>query len=445
MIFVLDQNKRPLEPYHPAAGRKLLKEGKAVVHKMYPFTIRLKEKISDPLVKEYHLKIDPGSKQTGLGITDSKGNVVFIATLSHRADMITKNITQRSQLRRSRRGRKTRYRQSRFLNRTRAKGWLPPSIQSTVNNIQNWTVKLSKLCPINKIFVETVRFDTQLMDNPNISGIEYQQGTLWGYEVKEYILYKYGHECQYCKGESSDPILEVEHKHPKSRGGSNAIKNLTLSCRPCNQAKNSFTPIEWLEVLQNKKSKTTLDKERIKNLLKVAVTPRGNRDAARVNSSRKSVYRTLGTLTQDLTVSSGGTTKFNRESLKLPKTHYHDALCVKEVPGAFIFHKGLKELVILASGRGTRSRTLLDKYGFPRAYLPRKKNFFGFQSGDMVKAIVTKGKKKGIYTGTVGCRSAGYFNIKTSDKTIQGINFTNCKVIQRSDGYNYNLRKVVEV
>ena len=122
---------------------------------------------------------------------------------------------------RARRARKTRYRQPRFLNRAKSKGWLAPSLLSRVHNCETWTFRLSKLAPITDIAVETARFDMQIMDNPNISGTEYQQGTLMGFELREYLLQRDKHTCQYCGGASNDNILNLDHKHPRAKGGSN--------------------------------------------------------------------------------------------------------------------------------------------------------------------------------------------------------------------------------
>lgn len=247
----------------------------------------------------------------------------------------------------------------------------------------------------------------------------------------------YGHKCQYCNGESNDNTLEIEHILAKSRGGSDSIKNLTIACKTCNQEKNNLTLEEWLVVISKKKDKLSKKRvDRITKFLEKKPQNLGFKDAAKVNSSRKAVLKELFALGKEVIVSTGGVTKYNRITSNLPKEHYYDALCVKEIQD-FKYHKGLKCLEIKAQGRGTRSRTLLDKYGFPRAYLPRQNDFFGFMSGDMVKAIVTKGKKAGIYIGTVGCRSIGYFNIKTKDKVVQGINYKDCTIIQKSDGYNY--------
>ena len=75
----------------------------------------------------------------------------------------------------------------------------------------------------------------------------------------------------------------------------------------------------------------------------------------------------------------------------MPKTHALDAVCVGEVEAVTDWRR--PTLAIKATGRGSYQRTRLDKYGFPRGYLMREKSVKGFQTGDMVRATVTKGKK----------------------------------------------------
>jgi len=135
-------------------------------------------------------------------------------------------------------------------------------------------------------------------------------------------------------------------------------------------------------------------------------------------------------------VASGGKTKYNRVRLNIPKTHALDAACVGEVQSIQDWTK--PTLNIKSTGRGCYQRTRLNAYGFPRGYLTRSKNIQGFQTGDRVKAVVTKGKKRGVYTGRVAVRATGDFNIQTSTEVIQGISHRYCKVIQRGDGYGYS-------
>ena len=213
--FVLDTTKKPLEPIHPAKARLLLRQGKAAVFRLYPFTIILKEEITET-PKPLELKIDPGSKTTGIALL--QGNkVIFGAELSHRGQNIKASLESRRSLRRGRRNRHTRYRQARFLNRTRPEGWLAPSLQHRVATTLTWVRKLIRFAPVGSISQELIRFDLQQMENPEISGIEYQQGELQGYEVREYLLNKWERKCAYC-GVENIP-LQVEHIHPKSKGG----------------------------------------------------------------------------------------------------------------------------------------------------------------------------------------------------------------------------------
>lgn len=188
--------------------------------------------------KPLRVKIDPGSKTTGIAVIDDNiGEIVFAMALTHRGQQIKNDLEYRRGIRRSRRNRKTRYRKPRFENRTRSKGWLPPSLKSRVHNIETWVNRLCRFCNIQAISMELVRFDMQKIENPEIAGTEYQQGELLGYEVREYLLEKWGRTCAYC-GKINIP-LEIEHIVPKSKGGSDRVSNLTLACIACNQKKGT--------------------------------------------------------------------------------------------------------------------------------------------------------------------------------------------------------------
>ena len=193
-VFVLDNNKQPLEPCTPGMARSLLKVGKAAVFRQYPFTIILKKAVDKREVELCQLKLDPGSKTTGIAIVQDN-KLIWAAELTHRGQQIKDNLESRRSLRRGRRGRKTRYRKPRFFNRTRDKEWLPPSLEHRVLTTITWVKRLVKLCPIQSIAMELVRFDTQKLNNPEISGTEYQQGTLYQYEVREYLLEKFNRTC----------------------------------------------------------------------------------------------------------------------------------------------------------------------------------------------------------------------------------------------------------
>lgn len=422
-IFVLDTKKRPLNPIHSAQARQLLRNKKAAIYRRFPFTIILKESNPDSAVTPLRLKIDPGAKHTGIVlVNDSTGDVVFAAELKHRGFSIRESLTSRRQLRCSRRTRKTRYRKPRFLNRTRPQGWLAPSLQSRVDNIKTWVKKFRKLAPIEAISQELVRFDMQLMRNPDIQGKEYQQGTLAGYETREYLLEKWNRQCAYCG--VKDVPFQVEHIHPRAKGGSNSITNLTLSCEKCNFKKGTKDIKEFL-----KKDPTKLSK-----ILAQAKRPLA--DAAAVNTTRWALFRVLKETGLPVETGSGGLTKFNRSQQKLEKSHWLDAACVGKSTAKLII-KGVKPLFITANGHGSRQSCRTDKFGFPNRHVPREKIHFNFQTGDIVKAVVTTGKKVGDYVGKVAIRSSGSFNISTKNGLVQGISHKFCKRIHAKDGYSY--------
>jgi 5-methylcytosine-specific restriction endonuclease McrA len=314
-------------------------------------------------------------------------------------------------LRRSRRNRKTRYRQARFLNRTRSKGWLAPSLQHRVKTTLTWVRKLLRFVPIGVIVQELVRFDLQQLENPEISGIEYQQGELTGYEVREYLLNKWDRRCAYCGAENVP--LQIEHITPRAKGGTNRVSNLCLACESCNIKKGTKNIEEFL-----KKKPDVLKKV-------LAQAKRPLKDATAVNSTRWSLFNRLKDTGLEVTTGSGGLTKFNRVRLQLPKTHYFDAACVGDTPELFVLAN--QPLLIKATGHGSRQMCRTDKFGFPSRYVPQFKFVKGFQTGDIVKAVVTSGKKIGTYTGRVAVRSTGSFNISTTTGLIQGISYKYCQ------------------
>ncbi len=418
-VFVIDKNKKPLMPCNPARARHLLKSGKAAVFRRYPFTIILKEREGGD-TQPVQVKLDPGSQTTGIAIVAQFKRglyCVWTSELNHRGQQVSDALLSRRQLRRGRRTRKLRYRQARFDNRKRPKGWLAPSLMSRVYNIQTWVKRLMRYTPVTHLAMELVKFDTQAMVNPEISGVAYQQGELLGYEVREYILEKFERKCVYCS--AKDVPLEIEHIVPKSRGGSNRVSNLTLACQSCNQ----------------KKGNQTADEFGHPNVQKLARMPL--KDASAINATRWKLYEMLQGFGLPIEIGTGGRTKYNRTIQNYPKTHWLDASCVGESGQSVYVSPNHQPLVIKAVGRGNRQMTKPDKYGFPRATRQRKKVYFGFQTGDMAKAIVTSGKKIGVYVGKVTVRASGYFNITTATETIQGINHRFFKGIHKSDGYTY--------
>ncbi len=417
-VFVLDNTRQPLMPCHPARARELLKNGRAAVYRQQPFTIILKEREGGE-TQSTEVKLDPGSKQTGIAvvINGKRGKrVVWAGVLVHRGQAVTDALDKRRAVRRSRRARHTRYRAPRFSNRTRQSGWLPPSLNSRVDNVLVWTGRLIRSCPVSAISQELVRFDTQAIGNPAISGIEYQHGTLHGYEVRA-LLEKWQRTCAYC-GKTECP-LEIEPIVPRSRGGSDRVSNLTLACHACNAAKGTQTAAEFGHPHLHSQAQQPL------------------KNAAAVNTTCWALYNRLKAFGLPIYTGSGGRTQFNRIQQGYPKAHWIDAACVGTSGEQVYIASTHRPLWITAAGRGSRQMCRMDRFGFPRTRAKAAKRVHGFQTGDRVKAIVPSGAHVGTYVGRVAIRTSGKFNITTMSDTIQGISHRYCHLLQHTDGYAY--------
>lgn len=434
-VFVLDRSGNPLMPCSEKRARLLLLRSRARVHRVVPFVIRLIDRnVSDCALQPLQVKLDPGSRTTGLALVriaehvmaetgeiKSKVVVLNLVELAHRGSQISEVLTARRFMRRRRRS-QLRYRAPRFLNRRKPAGWLAPSLQHRVDTTAEWVRRLRQWAPITGITQELVRFDLQRIGNPKIIGVEYQQGTLAGYEVREYLLEKWGRECCYC-GKQNIP-LNIEHVVPRARGGTNRVSNLALACIPCNTKKGSRSIEEFL----------AKDQQRLARI--VAQLKRPLKDAAAVNTTRWALIHALKTTCLPVVTGSGGRTKYNRHNLAIPKTHALDAACVGQVDALVEWRK--PTLLIKCAGRGSYKRTRLDKFGFPRGYLTRQKSIRGFQTGDLVLADVPVGKKAGRHIGRVAVRASGSFNIQNGTHgVVQGISHKHFRIVQRGDGYSY--------
>ncbi|WP_414584231.1 RNA-guided endonuclease IscB [Scytonema sp. PCC 10023] len=419
-VFVIDQNKQPLNPIPPARARELLTKQKAAVYRVYPFAIILKHAVDNPNPKPLTIKLDPGSRFTGIAIVDHD-KVIWAAELEHRGWQIKNSLELRRSLRRSRRNRKTRYRQPRFDNRKRKEGRLhAPSLMHRVLTIETWVKRFCRYASIAQIAMEVASFDTQKMQNPEVDGVEYQQGELAGYEVREYLLQKWGRKCAYCDKEGVP--LQIEHIHPRSKGGSNRVSNLTLSCERCNTRKGAKSIDDFLKK----------DPSRLEKIKKEGKQPL--KDAAAVNATRFCVFGTLKSILPT-TTGNGAQTKYNRTRLGLNKSHWIDAACVGDIETIQLLTQ--QPLRIKCTGWGTRQMSGTDRYGFPTRHRERKQIHFGFKTGDIIKAVVTSGKKMGNYVGRVLCRKSGSFDITTSSGRVAGISYRFCIPIHKKDGYAY--------
>ncbi|BAZ18741.1 hypothetical protein NIES4071_106260 (plasmid) [Calothrix sp. NIES-4071] len=285
-----------------------------------------------------------------------------------------------------------------------------------------WVRRIIKLAPIKSIAVERVKFDMQKLENPEIEGIEYQQGTLQGYTLREALLEHWGRKCAYC--DAVNVPLEIEHIRPKSKGGSDRFNNLTLSCHQCNQTKNNQSIEEFLKH----------DSVRLENIRKHQ--KKSLRNAAAVNSTRNKLFESLTRFDIPVYSGSGAQTKMMRFKSNLPKAHFIDAGCVNALQKVTL--KTLQPLRVKCSGHGNRQFVTTDKHGFPRKGYAPKHVRKDWKAGDIIKVQ----RKDGSFV--LG-------RVKKAAKALAFITFggketsfspKNTKPIHRSDGYRYSFTTI---
>jgi RRXRR protein len=361
-VFVVDTAKRPLTPIHPGEARRHHTAGTAAVWCRFPFTRIRKAARPHARVEPLRLQFDPGAHTPGVAlVNEATGHVVLAAEIPHRGQHIRDRVTARRATRRSRRHRHTRYRPARFDNRRRPAGGLPPSLMSRVQTMLTWTARLRTRCPITAVRMEVVRFDTQLMHHAQISGGEYQQGELAGYEVREYGLEQGERKCAYC-GATNVPV-QMEHIVARTRGGSNRRSHRPLACEPGKNAKNA----------KGVKTAAEFGHPAVQGR---ALQPL--HDAAAVNATRWLLVERLHATGLPVDTGSGGRTKWNRTQRALPKAHWLDAACVRESTPTPLTVASTRPLQSTAMGREARHMCRMDRLGVP-AHLgervPRRSRF----------------------------------------------------------------------
>jgi hypothetical protein len=378
LAFVLNKHGKPLMPCHPAKARILLKQGKAKVVKRTPFTIQLQYGSSgykQPVV----LGVDSGYSKVGLSAISEKREL-FSAEVALRTDIV-KLLSERRQYRRFRRYRKTWYRKPRFQNRKKPEGWLAPSIQNKLDTHIKVINQVSRILPVTEVKVEVAAFDIQRIKNPDISGVDYQNGVQKGFSnVREYVLYRDGHICQHCKGKTKDPVLEVHHIVSR-QVGSNSPDNLITLCRTCHQ-----------KVSQGK--------------IKLQVTPSKEFKAETfMTTVRWKLIERLRELGYKVSHTYGYITKDKRVALGIEKSHINDAF-------------------VIAGGDGQTRRSSIQ-YFIQQVRKCNRKLFKGDRSH--IKNIAdrfVKGYQRfdkvlwnGIECFIFGRRTTGYFDLRKLDGT----------------------------
>ncbi|MFF4984356.1 RNA-guided endonuclease IscB [Streptomyces sp. NPDC001046] len=432
----------PLMPCHPARARELLRRGRAVVVRHVPFVIRLTDRRhAGSVVEGVQLRIDPGSKGTGLVLTDGKsergdhGGTVTVrrglvaVELRHRGDRIRAAMRQRAAYRRRRRRANLRYRAPRPHNRARRAGLLPPSLRHRVETTFSLAHRLCAWAPVTEIHMECAVFDTR---SPGAGGEpigpEPEHGAPTGTTVRTRLRAAWDGACAYC-GRTGVP-LNVEHVRPRSRGGSHRRSNLVLACVPCNKAKGA-SPVR--RFLAHRPDRLAL------------LPPRPGaptEHAAVMNATQRQLVAALSSLGRPVKTWTGRLTSRNRVAMGLDKTHTWDALCVGPLDpasGERVVRFPRQVLTASSTGRGSYARTTPDRYGFPRLLRTRTKQHFGYVTGDLVRAVLPAGARAGTWTGRVSVRARGQHRVSTPTGPVD-VSHLHLLLLQRGDGYAWGLR-----
>jgi hypothetical protein len=351
MVYVQDIDGKPMMPTtRHGKVRRLLKANKATVVNLCPFTIQLTYKSTDHK-QPVTLGIDAGAKHIGFSATTEKEELFACETIL-RTDIVDL-LSTRSQNRRTRRSR-LRYRKPKFNNRvfSKKKGWVAPSVKQRIDSHLNEVNEIHKILPITKIVIEAAQFDTHKMKNPNISGIDYQNGEQLGFwNVREYVLFRDGHKCSYCKGKSKDLILNIHHIESRKTGGDSPSNLITL-CETCHK--------------EYHKGNIDLKVRRGKSLCGAAI----------MEIMKWRLYDELKSRYSNVSMTFGYITKYNRIKYGIEKSHTSDAFVIsKNFNAKRIEYQYLKRLVrrhnrqihkmkILKGGKKKNNQAPFEVFGF---------------------------------------------------------------------------------
>ena len=418
MVYVLSCTGQALMPTeNHAKVRVLLKTRKARVIKRCPFTIQLLYK-STTYTQNVTLGIDAGSKHIGLSAT-TEDKVLYESDVVLRNDIVDL-LSARRALRRTRRNRKTRYRKARFDNRVHGKnnGWLAPSIREKIDSHMTVVDKVCRLLPITNIVVEVASFDIQKIKNPDINGTDYQQGEQLGFwNIREYVLFRDGHECQCCHGKSKDPVLNVHHIESRRTGG-NAPNNLITLCETCHKGYHKGTVILPKTIHRGMRFK----------------------DAGFMGIMRWAFYNRLKELYAakgiQMTLTYGYITKNTRIKYGLPKEHFVDARCISGHPDAIPSKEVFYQKKVRCHTRQIHKLTI--NKGGTRKQNQAAYDIHGYHLFDKVRY-----QKKSYFI--FGRRKSGFFDIRTlsGEKVNKGsISYKKLSLIEPKSYYLTERRPV---
>ena len=424
-IFVMNMRGDPLMPCTQKKARILLKEGKAVIYKYDPFTIQLTYATGETK-QDCHIGIDTGSKHIGMAIT-SENKVLLKGEIELRQD-VKSNIDTKHIYRRSRRNRKTRYRQPRFLNRKRSDKWLPPSLQNRVDHTFHWIDTFCSLVSDPILHIEVGKFDTAKMINPEINGVDYQHGQTYGFFEERYFVFaRDNYTCQCC-GKSKDKILQTHHIIYRSNGGTDRVDNLITVCTDCHTSKNHQKGgilYKWQE--QHKKVKQY-------------------KEPPFMNAIRKRIFARY----PNAHTTYGSETTPHRKELGLEKTHYNDAITIsgitniKEDPKEWLlikqFRKKKRSLHEATARKGRKEPNCFQKRNSKNTPFYR-----GFYLNDKVKVFGHGqiGYITGFTSGGAYVKNVDGEYITIPNKSYKQVSIKYLKLLSHNNNWQYVVKSAV--
>lgn len=266
-IYVLGADEKPQMPTKRKRHvKRLLDTGKARIACHVPYTIQLLYE-NTPVLQPVTLAEDPGRTNIGLAVLSQKGELLLSVVVETRNKEIIRLMSDRKKAHRASRNgeRKARQRlakrfettlkagivirklpmfaadkfitchyirntESRFCNRKRIDGWLTPTANQLFETHINLIRKIQKYLPVTDVAIEVNRFAFMSLENPSVSGVDFQNGPLKGFGNLHDAVDDLQHgKCLLCGG-------KIEHYHhivPRSRRGSNTIDNIAGLCKKC--------------------------------------------------------------------------------------------------------------------------------------------------------------------------------------------------------------------
>lgn len=391
-VFVVDANNKPLLPTTSRRARYLIKNGKAMVIQVMPFTIQLNRIIDNP-VGSFTSSIDDGAKHVGVAIVNEHTKeVVFQGQIDLRQD-VSRKLTQRAQYRRARRTRNLRHRARRFNNR---KQMMPtPSVRQRKDSTVRWLKDMMKRIKIENVVIEEGMFDTaSMVAGYKLYGKEFTRTEYEGKNFRAKVLWRDKFSCQHC---GSNDVLQAHHIRQRKDGGSSRVGNGVCLCEKCH-------------------------KELHAGLWQLNIKPKTFKCPAWVMVGKTYLKEQLGLLGLETKVVYGWMTASWRKQIGLEKSHSNDAIamaCKNYLPKIFSLNWLIKPRRSKI-WENNPTKTCIEKKGL--------KHF------DIVKSTH---RNKGTIIGSIRSLKAKSIMLRTSFDNNFTVSYNKTILIQRPKGLVY--------